>query len=419
MAPKLTGFVGNNRLRRARAAAALAGVEVEYDSSFSMKSDWKTEEFLKKFPLGTLPTLEDGDLYLQESGAIAEYLAELGPNQTILPSDLKEKAKVHQWQSFADQEIFIKHSALQTMLMGKAPYSKPTFDGLFQILVGKLQVLDKVLLDRTFLVGERITLADVFVASALVNSFTGAVDKATREQIPNVVRYFHTIINHPKLVEIFDPSNTTLTDAPPSPPSKPKAEKAEKPKAEAAPKAPKAPKAAKPKSDDEEEPDVPAEPKQKNPLDDLPKSAFNLEEWKRQYSNLDTRKEALPWFYEKFDNEGFSCWRVDFKYNEELTQVFMSANQIGGFFNRLEASRKYLFGSVGVLGKANDSIITGALIARGQDIEPVINVAPDWESYSYKKLDLSNEEDKKYFEAALAWDLEIEGRAFADGKNFK
>jgi glutathione S-transferase len=38
-----------------------------------MKSDWKTEEFLKKFPLGTLPTLEDGDLYLQESGAIAEY----------------------------------------------------------------------------------------------------------------------------------------------------------------------------------------------------------------------------------------------------------------------------------------------------------------------------------------------------------
>lgn len=108
-----------------------------------------------------------------------------------------------------------------------------------------------------------------------------------------------SIINHPKLVEIFDPSNTTLTDAPPSPPSKPKAEKAEKPKAEAAPKAPKAPKAAKPKSDDEEEPDVPAEPKQKNPLDDLPKSAFNLEEWKRQYSNLDTRKEALPWFYEK------------------------------------------------------------------------------------------------------------------------
>jgi elongation factor 1-gamma len=212
-----------------------------------------------------------------------------------------------------------------------------------------------------------------------------------------------------------------LTETQPTytPPAK-EAKKDSKPK-EAKPAEPKAPKAKAPKpaDDDEEEPDVPAEPKVKNPLDDLPKSAFNLEEWKRQYSNLDTRTGAIPWFYEKFDSEGFSIWRVDFKYNEELTQTFMSSNQIGGFFNRLEASRKYLFGSVGVLGKANDSIITGTLILRGQDVKPVIDVAPDWESYEYKKLDTSNEEDKKFFEAALAWDLVIDGKEWVDGKNFK
>ena len=96
----------------------------------------------------------------------------------------------------------------------------------------------------------------------------------------------------------------------------------------------------------------------------------------------------------------------------------MSSNQIGGFFNRLEASRKYLFGSVGVLGTAGDSIISGALILRGQEVKPVIDVAPDWESYEYVKLDLKgNESDKKYFEAALAWDLEVDGKKWADGKN--
>ena len=96
----------------------------------------------------------------------------------------------------------------------------------------------------------------------------------------------------------------------------------------------------------------------------------------------------------------------------------MSSNQIGGFFNRLEASRKYLFGSVGVLGTAGDSIISGALILRGQEVKPVIDVAPDWESYEYVKLDLKgNENDKKYFEAALAWDLEVDGKKWADGKN--
>jgi len=96
----------------------------------------------------------------------------------------------------------------------------------------------------------------------------------------------------------------------------------------------------------------------------------------------------------------------------------MSSNQIGGFFNRLEASRKYLFGSVGVLGTSGSSIISGALILRGQEVKPVIEVAPDWESYAYAKLDLKgNEDDKKFFEAALAWDLEIDGKKWVDGKN--
>ena len=111
-------------------------------------------------------------------------------------------------------------------------------------------------------------------------------------------------------------------------------------------------------------------------------------------------------------------WRVDFKYNEELTQTFMSSNQIGGFFNRLEASRKYLFGSVGVLGETGNSVIAGTLILRGSDVKPVVDVAPDWESYEYKKLDVKgNEEDKAFFEAALAWDLEINGKKWVDGKN--
>ncbi len=121
--------------------------------------------------------------------------------------------------------------------------------------------------------------------------------------------------------------------------------------------------------------------------------------------------------YASYDKDGFSLWRVDFKYNEELTQTFMSSNQTGGFFNRLEASRKYLFGSVGVLGETNNSSISGVLIARGPDIKPVVDVAPDYESYAYEKIDLGDEKQKAFFEAALAWDLEVDGKKWIDGKN--
>jgi len=185
------------------------------------------------------------------------------------------------------------------MIAGYVPYSKPSYEALYKSLSDRLELLNKILASKTFLVGERITLADVFVASSLNNAFTGVVDKATREKVPNVVRYFETVINQSKLAPIFDNGKPELTDAAPSPPSKPKADK---PKAEAKPAEPKAPKAKAPKpaeDDDEPEADVPAEPKVKNPLDDLPKSAFNLEEWKRQYSNLETREEAIPWFYKK------------------------------------------------------------------------------------------------------------------------
>ncbi|KAL7420213.1 hypothetical protein Q5752_005180 [Cryptotrichosporon argae] len=425
MAPigTLTGFVGNSRVRRARAAAALAGVEIEFDENARfMGRDWKTPEFLAKFPLGTLPVFETTDGFcFGESGAIADFLAAAGPNSTLIPSDAKDLALARQWQYFADQELFIKHSVASQILGGKMlPYNKAIFDGLVNTLTAKLEILNGVLADKTFLVGERITIADIFIATALTNLFTGLIDASIRAKVPNVVRYTETVIKNPKIAHIFDNGNVEFIEKQPAyvPPAK-----AEKPKEAAKSKEAAAPKAKKEqkKDDDDEfdEPLVSEEPKAKNPLDDLPKSAFNLEEWKRQYSNLDTRKEAIPWFYEKFDHEGFSIWRVDFKYNDELTQVFMSSNQIGGFFNRLEASRKYLFGSVGVLGKANDSIITGVLILRGKDVKPVVDVAPDWESYEYKQVDLANQADKDFFEAALAWDLVVDGKEWADGKNFK
>ncbi|KAI6118218.1 hypothetical protein F5141DRAFT_1096945 [Pisolithus sp. B1] len=75
----------------------------------------------------------------------------------------------------------------------------------------------------------------------------------------------------------------------------------------------------------------------------------------------------------------------------------MSSNQTGGFFNCLEASRKYLPRSMGVLGVANDSIIAGVLILQGQDVKSVVKVAPKYRSYDYKKLDLENSEDKAFW----------------------
>src|ERR1700750_2412745 len=101
----------------------------------------------------------------------------------------------------------------------------------------------------------------------------------------------------------------------------------------------------------------------------------------------------------------------------------MTSNLIGGFFARLEASRKYLFGAASVYGTANDSVIQGAFMVRGQEALPAFDVAPDWESYEFTKLDPSKAEDKTYVEDQWSWDkpVEVNGKKYdwADGKVFK
>ncbi|MGI4872436.1 MAG: hypothetical protein ACRYFX_14810 [Janthinobacterium lividum] len=101
----------------------------------------------------------------------------------------------------------------------------------------------------------------------------------------------------------------------------------------------------------------------------------------------------------------------------------MTSNLIGGFFNRLEGSRKYLFGAASVFGVTNDSIVRGAFVVRGQEALPAFDVAPDYESYEFVKLDPSKEEDKEFVNDMWAWDkpIEVEGKKYewADGKVFK
>jgi elongation factor 1-gamma len=54
-------------------------------------------------------------------------------------------------------------------------------------------------------------------------------------------------------------------------------------------------------------------------------------------------------------------------------------------------------------------LFAGVLVLLGRDVEPVVNVAPDWESYSYAKLDVKDNAHPTI--EALVWDL------WSDGKN--
>ncbi|KAJ7459453.1 elongation factor 1-gamma [Mycena galericulata] len=412
---------GQHEGKAIRAVAAFGGVAIDLPEGYVHFDHNKKPEFLSKFPHGKIPAWEGKDGFLLfESTAIARYIATLAPNSGLLGKSTEEAALIDQWVHVVDSEVHVNTKAISGLVSGKGlgPYSKPIHNTFLERQLRGLYTLEKHISTRTFFVSERITVADITIAALFQRALEANIDTPTRAKLPNLIRHFETIINQPKLASIFGPV-PELEKAPVY--VAPKKEKEAKPAAAPAPKAEKKPKAKAADDDDDDDDLVPEEPKAKNPLEDLPKTTLNLEDWKRAYSNKETRGPggALEWFYENYDKQGYSLWRVDFKYPEDLTQTFMSNNQIGGFFNRLEGSRKYLFASMGVLGEANNSLISGAMILRGQEAGPVVNVAPDWESYTFQKLDLADAAQKAFFEAALAWDLEIDGKKWVDGKNFK
>merc|ERR1712071_396155 len=162
-------------------------------------------------------------------------------------------------------------------------------------------------------------------------------------------------------------------------------------------------------------------PKSKDPFDALPKGSFDFDDFKRFYSNNE-ESASIPYFWEKFDKENYSIWYGEYKYNEELTQVFMSCNLIGGMFQRLDKMRKQAFSSVCVFGENNNSSISGLFIWRGQGL--AFELSPDWQVdydvYSWQKLEPEEEETKKLVAQYFSWTgTDKAGRPFNQGKIFK
>ncbi|RYP23506.1 hypothetical protein DL765_001020 [Monosporascus sp. GIB2] len=361
-----------------------------------------TPEFLQANPLSKVPTFVGTDGYvLTECIAIAIYITSQNEKTTLLGKTKQDYASILKWMSFFNTEVLPKLGAWYRPLLGWDAYNKKAVDEAAKTTEKVLSVVEEHLLHNTYLVGERITLADLFAASIASRGFQFFFDKEWRAKHPNVARWYETVYNQPIYADAAAPfellEKPALTNVPPKKEEKPK--KQEKPKPAAAPA-------------DEEEP-APA-PKPKHPLDQLPRSAFPLDDWKRFYSNND-EDASMKWFWENVPFSDYSIWKVEYKYNDELTLTFMSNNLIGGFNNRLEASRKYLFGSASVYGENNDSVIQGAFVIRGDDYKPVFDVAPDYESYEFTKLDPTNPDDRAFVESMWKWDKPV----VKDGKEYK
>jgi len=418
----------NFRAFKALIAAQYSGAKIKVLSQppdFKFGETNKGEAFLRKFPLGKVPAFESDDgVILSESNAIAYYVA----NDALRGASITDAAYVRQWVDFADHEILPASCTWVFPCMGIMQCNKQNTERAKEEVKKALSVLNRHLETRTYLVGERISLADISVLCTLLHLYQWVLEPDFRKDYINTNRWFTTMVNQPQVKAVigefklcekmaqFDAKKFQELQGQKGgkKEKEPKAKKEEKPKQKPQPKAP-------PKQEEENEEEEAVEKPSKDPFAALPKGSFIWDEWKRTYSNNETLEVALPYLWDKFEKEYMSVWYCEYMYPEDLKKIFMSCNLVAGMFQRLDKMRKHAFGSMIIFGEDDNSTISGVWMWRGQDL--AFSLSPDLqidsESYRWKKLDYDSPETKKLITEYFAWEGNFEGKKFNQGKIFK
>lgn len=160
-------------VRKVLAYAAEKGIELDVQAVRMQDSN---PEFQKASPFGKMPGFADGDYYLADSSAIIHYLEAKFPDPEMIPSDPKLRGKCIWYEEFADtilagcgSKMFFNRIVAPVFL--KRPGDPAVADQAEREELPKvLDYVESVAPEGDgYLVGDRLTLADIAVAGPFAN----------------------------------------------------------------------------------------------------------------------------------------------------------------------------------------------------------------------------------------------------------
>ena len=308
-------------------------------------TEWKKEEYLKKNPQGKVPTLETPEGCIFESCAIMRYLARKGGK--LYGNSPAETAIIDQWLEFHNTQVAPLNGNTIYAVFGYTSVTQANYDAAKKELLRALKTVDEHLKKHHFLGGKDLSIADICLIGGVRLYLRLLFDEKARAQIPKVVEWYHRVMEVKEVADFMGKPWLCVKEVLPEfqqdakkeekkeekkEAKGDKKEKGDKKKGEKKKEEPKKkkeePKKKKKEEEEEEEEDAPP-PKKVNPLDVLPKSPFNIDAWKRVFSNSENKAQTLKELWDKdFDYEGYSLWKLKYDKAEgtfSVTQVRVSS----------------------------------------------------------------------------------------------
>lgn len=185
-----------------RMFAAEIGTDLQLIDIDLLAGENREPAFLARNPAGQLPALEleSGEI-LAEVTAICEYLDELSAT-TLLGESPIERALTRMWTRRLDLLICepmlngFRYSEGLSIFQGRMITIPEAAEGLKRVAQDRLLWLDQQLADgRHFIVGERLTLADVFLYCML--TFGNSVGQPMSPDNKHIARWYQRMAVRP------------------------------------------------------------------------------------------------------------------------------------------------------------------------------------------------------------------------------
>ncbi|MET4701272.1 glutathione S-transferase [Constrictibacter sp. MBR-5] len=198
---KLYNSVGPNP-RVVRMFAAEKGIDLTKQEVDIRGGENRQGDYLKVNPAGQCPALElDDGSVLTEITAICEYLEEKQPDPPLIGRTPEERAETRMWTRRVDLGIVeplangFRFSQGLKMFENRMRCLPEAADGLKACAQDKLAWLDGQMQGRTFIAGERMTLADVLLFCFL--DFGTQVKQPLNPDLKNVNAWFARMAARP------------------------------------------------------------------------------------------------------------------------------------------------------------------------------------------------------------------------------
>jgi glutathione S-transferase len=154
--------------------------------------------YLAHNPAGQTPALllDDGSC-IAESIAVMEYLEELHPEPPLVGHTREERAITRQWQRRVELNVTENiHNAYHyaeglKRFEGRIPVAHAAAAGLKHVAQDRIRWLDGMMGARTFLAGERFTIADIWLYVWL--DFGASVGQDFDRTLPHVGSWFERV----------------------------------------------------------------------------------------------------------------------------------------------------------------------------------------------------------------------------------